>query len=471
MSYILSCYILVYGTYIVNITYGTDYCGLEYYIIVEEIHMNDENIIDVHNLLVGIDSKVITHSGDCIKAINFDNAATTPPFKGVIDYIIKLSDYYGSIGRGAGHKAEITTRIYNDSKNKIMDFFNINEKENYTVIYVNNTTDGINKLARILLKDKSDIVLTTRMEHHSNDLPWRRHGTVDYIEVDELGRIKINELETKLIEHKGRIRFVSVTGASNVTGYINDIHKIAKIAHKYGAKIIVDGAQIVPHKKVDMLGKCKEEKIDFLVFSGHKVYAPFGAGVIIGLKRDFEESLPDNEGGGIVNHVLDWKVEYLSPPEKEEAGTPNFFGAISIQKSLEQLDEIGFDKLFKHEEMLRNKVISGLTSIPKIINYGDIYNIDDRLGIGVFNIIDMYHQEVAESLAQNYGISVRQGWFCAHPYCRRLMHMSDKVANTFAMDSTTRMPGMIRASFGIYNTEEEVDTFLEAIEEISKGKR
>ena len=290
---------------------------------------------------------------------------------------------------------------------------------------------------------------------------------VDYIEVDEYGRLKIDEFEKKLKECNGKIKYVSVTGASNVTGYVNDIHKIAEITHKYKSKIIVDGAQLVPHKRVDMWGN-GNDSIDFLVFSGHKLYAPFGGGAIIGLKKDFEEGITDDEGGGTVNIVMDNWIEYLSPPEKDEAGTPNYFGAVSIVEALKTLDKIGFDNIHANEIMLRDRLIQGLKAIPKVVNYGDVESYDDRLGIGVFNIEYAYHQVVAEKLAKIYGISVRQGWFCAHPYCRRLMHISEKTATNFIYDERVKMPGMIRVSFGIYNTKEEVDYFLEAVEKISK---
>jgi selenocysteine lyase/cysteine desulfurase len=251
-----------------------------------------------------------------------------------------------------------------------------------------------------------------------------------------------------------------------VAGYLNDIHGIAKITHKYKAKIIVDGAQLVPHVKVDMEGKSEEEGIDFLVFSGHKLYAPFGGGVIIGLREDFDKNLPDNEGGGTVNFVMDKKVEYLLSPERAESGTPNFFGTIAIATALKQLDEIGFDNMHNNEVKLRDRLLDGLKVIPKVINYGDVNNRKDRLGIGVFNIDSLYHQEVAQILAKNYGISVRQGWFCAHPYCRRLMNITQKSASSFMHNDNEKMPGMVRVSFGIYNEEREVDYFLNAIESI-----
>ena len=428
---------------------------------------NMDNII--HDLMAGIDLEVDTLDHKKVRVINFDNAATTPPFKSVIEYIGKLSEYYGSIGRGAGHKAEITTRLYYESKEYLLDFFNIKEKNKYTVIYVSNTTDGINKLSRIISHKDDEVILSTRMEHHSNDLPWRRYWNVDYIEVDELGRIKLDQYEEKLKCYNGRVKYVTVAGASNVTGYINDIHYIAKIAHKYNAKVIVDGAQLVPHIKVDMRGKCEDERIDFLVFSAHKLYAPFGGGAIIGLKEVFDSNLPDNEGGGTVELVMDDKIEYLKAPERDEAGTPNFFGTVAISKALMELDEIGFAKIAVKEEMLRDKLLDGLSSIPRIINYGDMKDRSDRLGIGVFNIESLYHHDVAEILAKVYGISVRQGWCCAHPYCRRLMHLSEKDASAFIHNEKERMPGMIRVSFGIYNEIPEVEYFLEVIEKIVKS--
>lgn len=427
--------------------------------------------IDFNSLLLGINSKVTILKDKKVTAINFDNAATTPPFRNTLKMIDTLSRYYGSIGRGAGQKAEISTRIYNESRDFLLDYFNVKDKDKYTVIYTNNTTDGINKLAGILINSKDDIVISTRMEHHSNDLPWRKACKVDYIEVDENGRLKIDEIEKKLIEHNGKVKYLTVTGASNVTGYINDIYKIAEIVHKYNCKIIVDGAQLVPHKEISISGKGKNQNIDFLVFSAHKLYAPFGSGAIIGLKEEFEKNKPFFEGGGTVNYVMDYGVEYLLPPEKNEAGTPNYFGALAMNLALEELKKIGLPKIENKECMLKNRMINGLKSIPRVKIYGDTNKYNDSLGIIVFNIGSLYHQIVAEDLAKKYGISVRQGWFCSHPYCRRIMHMSEKTASAFMHDPSIRMPGMIRISFGMYNNVNEVDYFLNAIEDIERFYR
>lgn len=423
---------------------------------------------ELREKIVGIDSKIILGEGTKSCQINFDNAATTPPLKSVIDYIKSLSNYYGSIGRGTGQKANFTTKIYNESREYLLDFFNIKNKEEYTAIFVSNTTDGINKIAKTLLCD-GDIVLTTRMEHHSNDLPWRLNGTVDYIEVDKLGRIDFNSLNEKLEKYNGKVKFLTITGASNVTGYMNDIYKVSKLVHEAGGKIIVDGAQLVPHIKVDMSGRGKNDYIDFLVFSAHKLYAPFGGGVIICKKDDFNSKCPDRQGGGTVELVKDFEIEYLKTPEKNEAGTPNFFGVASLVKALKELDNIGFNKLIAREKMLLGILNNGLKSINGLKLYGDVENIQDKLGIEVFNINGIYHRDVARLLAEHKGIAVRHGWFCAHPYCRRLMGINEIEASEYLVDSSKKMYGMVRVSLSPYNTISEIYDLLNELEYISKN--
>ncbi|MVX66143.1 aminotransferase class V-fold PLP-dependent enzyme [Clostridium chromiireducens] len=432
--------------------------------------MKIENKEDIRDLFVGLDEKVCDCNGNCIDAINFDNAATTPPIKSSIEYIKQLSNTYASIGRGTGQNAEITTNLYRESKDFLMNFFNVKDKEKYIVIYVSNTTEGINKLANTLSKSPNELILTSRMEHHSNDLPWRNRGEVDYIEVDEHGRLKVDELEEKLKRSNGRIKYVSITGASNVTGYKNEIHSIAKLVHKYNAKLIVDGAQLVPHTRVNISGETDDEQIDFLVFSSHKIYSPFGVGVIIGLKEDFINPDPDYIGGGTVELVLDNEIALLPPPERNEAGTPNFLGVMGLINSLRIVNSIGYDNIEQHERILLKHTIEGLNEIPKIINYGDTEDISDRLGITTFNLEDMYHHDLANILAKRKGISVRHGWFCAHPYCRRLMNVSENEAKEFLQNPAKKMFGMVRVSFALYNTIDEVDIFLNVIEDISLGK-
>ena len=192
---------------------------------------------------------------------------------------------------------------------------------------------------------------------------------------------RIDDLEYKLLKYKDRIKYVTVTGASNVTGYKNDIHNIAKVVHSYGAKLIVDGAQLVPHVHVDISGSSKDEQIDFLVFSAHKLYAPFGAGAIIGLKEEFNNTIFDNQGGGTVSIVNDKSVTYLDSPERNEAGTPNFFGVIAMVTALKKIESLDLKLLEKEEKLLKKKLIDGLRKIPKVRIYGDYDNIEDSLGI------------------------------------------------------------------------------------------
>ncbi|WP_304683187.1 aminotransferase class V-fold PLP-dependent enzyme [uncultured Clostridium sp.] len=429
------------------------------------IIMHKENIDDLRKLLIGLDKKVNVDGKGRLVPINFDNAATTPPFKRVMKKVLETSEYYGSIARGDGQKSQLCSELYEESRQYILEYFNAPE-EIYTAIFVGNTTDGLNKLSNILIDNKYDIVITTRMEHHSNDLPWRNKCDLKYAEVDKNGRVKIEEIECLLDKYKERVKYVTITGASNVTGYVNDIKRVAKAAHKYGAKIIVDGAQLIPHKKISMTQEDVNENIDFLVFSGHKVYAPFGSGVIIGLREVFNEKEPSSLGGGTVQIVLDDRQLLLDTPERNEAGTPNLFGAISIAESLKQMDKIGFETIENNERELIAYLIKELKSFEKVILYGDNENISDRLGILVFNIEGMSYEKVGEYLSNIRAIGVRQGGFCSHPYTRRVLGIKDDDLQKYMSECGT--PGLVRVSLGVYNSKKEANIFLDTIEYICR---
>lgn len=428
--------------------------------------MNDLTNNSFRHLFIGLDKKVSIINNNKIVPINLDNAATTPVFKSVLDRITKACELYGAIGRGLGQKSEYSTKVYSESRDYILDFFNAS-KDKYAVIFVNNTTEGINRLSNILIEDKSHIVITTRMEHHSNDLPWRGKCNLKYIEVDENGRLKLDELEYLLENYKGLVKYVTVTAASNVTGYVNNLSYISKLVHKYNAKLIVDGAQIVAHKKIDF----NETLIDFFVFSAHKMYAPFGSGAIIGLKEEFERLDSDFKGGGTVEAVFDNSEVLLPPPEKDEAGSPNFFGAIALVQAMKELENIDYEVIEKNEKILLQHAINGLNSIKDVVTYGDNFNIDDRLGIVVFNINNIYHAENARLLASLRAIAVRQGAFCAHPYVKRLLKINTEEAGRYLVDTNCKMPGMVRASFGVYNSIKELDIFLNTVELICRLKQ
>lgn len=423
--------------------------------------MHRDSIYDLRKLFVGLDKKVNINGKGRIVPINFDNAATTPPFKRVVKRVLETTEYYGSIARGDGQKSQYCSDLYEECRRYILKYFNAPE-EIYTAIFVGNTTDGLNKLSNILINNKEDIVITTRMEHHSNDLPWRNKCDLKYVEVNEDGRININEIEELIERYKEKVKYITITGASNVTGYINDIRKISGLIHKYGGKIIVDGAQLVPHKKIYMYKKDSLENIDFLVFSGHKIYAPFGSGAIIGLRKDFNNNLPDTKGGGTVEYVIDNNQLWLNTPEKNEAGTPNLFGAVAIMEAMKEIENIGFERIEKNEKELLQYLINGLKELNRVKLYADNDCIDDRLGILVFTIDGMKYYEVGEKLSEIKAIGVRQGGFCSHPYTRRVLGIPNNQLQEYI--NKNGIPGLVRVSLGIYNSKKEANIFLETVE-------
>lgn len=426
-------------------------------------------IDNIRDYVIGLDEEMELGNGNKMTVTNFDNAATTPALQPVADEVNEELKKYGSIGRGTSPKSNHSTDVYNKTKDKVIKFVGA-DPEKYTVFYVNNTTDGINKLASAMIEDKSDLVLATRIEHHSNDLPWRELGTVIYAEVDDQGRVIYDEIEKQLQNNK--VKFVSVTAASNVTGYVTDVHRVAKLAHKYGAKIIVDGAQIVAHRKFSMLGEDgPDDDIDFFVFSAHKMYSPYGGGAVVGLTDDLMGHMPKFYGGGTIRIVGDDWVEYADPPKSYEAGSPNYPGVVGLGKAIDILEEIGFDNIEAHEKALNQKLVDGLLKMDHSIVYGDTKDLSDRVGVITFNFSDINSQLVAEQLANEYGIATRRGAFCANPYVWRLYGLSDEEVRGYAECSDMNTPGMIRVSFGIYNTEEEVDYLLKVLPDaIEKAK-
>lgn len=415
-------------------------------------------------LFNGVQTIVALEDGQEVVPINFDNAATTPPLKQVDDFIFENIAMYGSIGRG-GHKSSYCTQAYEISRQEILNFFKADDA--YHVIYVKNTTEGINLLSRLLTKKRGEKVLSTRMEHHANDLPWRQCANMYYVEVTKEGRLDLEDLEKKLARAGGSIHYVTVSAASNVTGYINPIHYIAKLAHQYGAKIIVDGAQIVAHRQVKLKGETKEEDLDALIFSGHKMYAPFGEGVVIVKKELVEDEIPYLSGGGTVSYVFDDDVYYKSSPYKDEAGTPNFLGAMAIVASINVLSTIQYKAIEAHEKKLTQRMIEGLCQIPGIILYGE-KSVNNRLGVISFNLKNKHCHEVGKQLQDKRGVAVRTGCFCAHPYVMRLLGISEEEHYTYMNNPMLKQPGMVRVSFGLYNTIEEVEECLNIIEMLTK---
>lgn len=426
-----------------------------------------KNRANYRSLFVGLDTHVPIAQGGSTVGINFDNAATTPPFLSVMEEIVRFAPQYSSIHRGAGYKSVISSQVYEQARNEVMKFVGADPRTD-GVVFLKNASEGLNKLSyRLLNKNRREVVLTTWMEHHSNLLPWRDKYSVDYVDIDEQGRLRLEDLQVKLERYQGAVKLVTVTGASNVTGHRNPIYKIAELAHRYGAKICVDGAQLVPHAPVDMRPAHLPEHIDFLTFSAHKMYAPFGTGVLIGPRDVFEQGSPEYSGGGTVRMVTSDRVIWDAPPHKEEAGTPNVMGVVALVAAIKTLSNIGMKKVQSHEESLVEYAYARLQGMEGLTLYGGVpmnsHQASQRISVIPFNIEGRHHEDVAEMLSLEGGIAVRSGCFCAQPYVQRLLHIPKRDIEKYISNPSLPLPGMVRASFGLYNTQEEIDGFVDLL--------
>jgi len=383
--------------------------------------------------------------------------------------------------------AKIATKTYAWIHQKMLDFVKADPEE-YTCFFTGSgTTSGMNRIARTLnqYRPNRDLVLVSIMEHHSNDLPHRKHGgKVIHIPVDthesKMGSIDMNLLETYLKEFSDRVNYVSVTGISNVTGIINPINEVAELAHKYGAYIIVDAAQLAAHVPIKMSGfSNKLKNIDALVFSGHKTYAPGSPGVVIARKSFLSAVEPDEVGGGMVDRVFPDNY-YITKkfPDREEAGTPNILGAITLGAAIHVLDSIGMETILHEDMKLTNYTINEMFKIDDIIIYGET-SIEKcpRAGTISFNIKAMDHGLVAAILNDYFNIAVRNECFCAHPYVEKMLEMTHGEEIKDAKDRLNGSPwniepwmGMVRVSFGIYNKKDEVDYFIKSLQDILDNK-
>lgn len=423
------------------------------------------------NMVVGADTIIPLDNGRYVTAINLDNAATTPPFKAVAKEVDNFLPWYSSIHRGKGYKSALSTDIYESGRDLIKSFVNA-DKDKDIVIYTKNTTDAINLLAYILSqqKDGRDTILSTWMEHAANDLPWRDKFRMEYVDIDQYGRLSLDDLEQKLKKYGNRVKLVTVTGVSNVTGYINDVEAIARLVHQYGTQILVDGAQMVPHVRVDMKPLGSPEHIDYLTFSAHKMYAPYGAGALIGSKKSFEPGIPYCEGGSAIKIVTHGRIWWEEPAQKDEAGTPNLLGIVALLAAIKTLNKIGMDNAFNHEKKLFDYAYARMLSIPgiKLYNYPEK---QETIGVIPFNMEGVQHGLMSAILSYEAGIAVRNGFFCSHPYCERLLGYSEKDMDYFFDNPDAHFPGIVRASLGIYNTCNEIDRFIYALKEIAGNKK
>jgi selenocysteine lyase/cysteine desulfurase len=414
---------------------------------------------------VGIDERVPIATGE-VRYINLDNAATTPPLRAVLDAVLRMLRTYGSVHRGAGYKARTSTAAYDNAHRSIADFVGANP-ETQIAIFGRNTTEALNKLANRLPMPPGAVVVTTMMEHHSNDLPWRRRATVVRARVTADGRLDEEDFDRLLARHAGRLAIVAVSGASNVTGLIQPVHQLARKAHAAGARIVVDAAQLVAHRRIDMKPDGDPEHLDFVAFSGHKMYAPFGAGVLVGPRDVFLAGAPDVVGGGTVDLVTEDDVVWAGLPDREEAGTPNAVGAVAMAESARQMRAWGMDRIGDRETALASYARWRLREVPGLTIYGDVDAVD-RVGAIAFNLATADHALVAAILGYEAGIGVRNGCFCAQPYTAHLLGISP--AQLRAWDRLSVRPGMVRISLGLYNTTDDVDLAVAVLHDIAGGR-
>ncbi len=429
----------------------------------------------LRELVVGVDEEVPILGGGSQRYINFDNAASTPTLKPILEKVSEFLKWYSNVHRGVGFKSKLSSFVFDQSRERIAEFVNGNQPER-VVLFSKNTTEAINLLAHRFPIGKNDIVLTTVMEHHSNELPWRKVARVVHVNVLDDGRIDEEDLRHKLREYRGQVQLVAISGASNVTGYVNPIHKYARWAHEVDAKIFVDAAQLAPHRPIDMKAPRDSERIDYLAFSAHKMYAPFGLGVLVAERKTFEEGDPHMVGGGTVDIVNLENAYWADLPEKEEAGTPDIVGAVALAAAIEFYRSVGWHSIIRHETELTSFALESLSRIPEVKIYGetDPRQACDRLGVIAFNVHNIHHALVASILSHEWAIGTRNGCFCAHPYVKSLLGVNTGMARAMEGQILRRdrsmLPGTVRVSFGIYNTKEEVEKFCEALAAIVHGQ-
>ena len=379
--------------------------------------------------------------------VYLDNGATTQKPNQVINTIKEFYEKYNAnVARGFYKQAEMAMEQYQNARKIVAKFINALPEE---IIFTHNATDSINSIAyaieSLIPKGKDEIVLT-EMEHHSNLIPWqqlalRKNMKLKFIKIRDDFTLDLQDAMEKITK---KTAIVSLTHVSNSLGTINPVEEIVKIAKSRGSLTLVDATQSVPHMKVDV----REIATDFLVFSGHKMLAPTGVGVLYGKREILARLPPFNFGGGMIKSVSQESAEWADIPEKFEAGTPNIAGAVALAQAIIYLDKIGVDNIHRWESELMKYLIESLKKVGDIILYNA--GLKNSTGILSFNIKGIHPHDVA-SMLDNYGVAVRAGHHCCMPLMKRL-----------------GISGTVRASLYFYNTYEDIDKFILALEKIKE---
>ncbi|HBX16166.1 MAG: Cysteine desulfurase Csd [Candidatus Magasanikbacteria bacterium GW2011_GWC2_40_17] len=420
--------------------------------------------------VIGTNHTVTLTTGKKARVILLNNAATTPPFEKTLKEVNHFLQTYGALHRGAGPHANITYLKIQDALNSIRKFLNL--PESHALLFTQNTSSAINLFARLLRLKKSDVLITSAIEHTSNNLPWHYNTEAQVVEViaHEDGSIDYDDLEKKAAKHGKNLKLITMTGASNQTGYIPDIQKLSKIAHKYNALLFIDAAQLAPHRKIDM----KQNGVDALAFSAHKVYAPFGIGVLA-LPKSMLDTIPPDPGGGSIDMISEKDILWAPPQERHQTGTWNVTGIIALAASCQAIIDASWEAVTRHERELVKYMAEHLPKVPKIIMYIPVekYLTESRIGTFPFNITGIHHAQLASILEHEYGIETRAGTICNHRLVRRWFNISDaeqkKIEQKIANGDRLASYGIVRASLAIHNTKKDIDMLLSALTEIAKN--
>jgi selenocysteine lyase/cysteine desulfurase len=397
--------------------------------------------------------------------LNLDTAASTSALPAVAERVDEFLPWYSSVHRGAGYKSRLATAAYEGARAAALKFAGRTDNDDDVAIICRNTTEAINHLAYRLRLEPDDVVVTTVVEHHANLLPWGRLCRRRFVECDRDGTFGADAV-TEALDRGPRPRLLAMTGASNVSGWLPPLEAIIEIAHQREVPVLIDGAQLAAHRPLPV-------NADFVAWSGHKMYAPFGAGILVGPRRVFATGDPFLAGGGAVDLVDLDEVMWTDPPEREEAGSPNVLGAVALHAAIDELAAIGWQAISDHDRELAHRLRVGLAQLDGVHLLGPDPS-KETLPLVAFNVEGVPHALVAARLSAEHGIGVRHGCFCAHPYLMRLLELSpDEItAYRHAVRSGDRrnIPGAVRASAGLNTSPSDVERFLGAVAAVADGR-
>lgn len=421
--------------------------------------------------VVGTDDYIKLKNGKETRVTLLNNAATTPPFEDTLKIVNEFLQTYGALHRGAGPHANITFQKAEEAIKILREFLGVTD--DHALLFTSNTSAAINLFIRLLHLKKGDVIITSIIEHTSNNLPWKYNSeaTTVYVNAFDDGSLDYDDLDKKVAENSNNLKLIAITGASNLTGYVPDIERISKLAHKHNALLFIDAAQLVPHHPVSM----EKQGIDALAFSAHKVYAPFGLGVLA-LPKNVLETHPVDPGGGSIDMISETDIVWAPPATRHQTGTWNVTGIIATATSCKTIMETGWDKILEHEKELVHYAARELQAVPDITLYvkAEKYLTEDRIGTFTFSLKGYHHALLSAILENEYGIETRAGTICNHQLVRRWFRIDDatqkEIEKQIAGGDRLASYGIVRASLAIHNTKEDIDALVSALKFIAENK-